>query len=273
MGRALDPNSRVFVSRRTGNGARGNVGADTLTLPVLTARISGLVLKPRNPLPARGGTAPEATAEARLFAPYAYAREIERAITPADYAEIAARHPKVQRAAAELRFNGSWYEMRVAIDPLGSAVADDALLSELYTDLSRFRRIGHDLSVRPAQLVALDIGMTVCVGPTYLRAHVEAALKARFSATCLADGSLGYFHPDRLSFGDDIAASRLLAAAQAVDGVESVSLNRFERLHEGPNNELANGVLPMDALEIARADSDPTAPENGRIRFEMRGGR
>jgi len=240
---------------------------------VLRSKINGLVLRPRNPLPAQGGTAPESSAEAKLFAPFAYGQELARAITPADYAEIAARHPKVQRAAAELRWNGSWYEVRVAIDPLGSAIADEALLAELFTELSRFRRIGHDLAVRPAVQVALDIVMTVCVAPTHLRAHVQAALKARFGAGCLAGGTLGYFHPDRLSFGDDIAVSRLLAAAQAVDGVDSVTLARLERLYEGPNGELAAGVLPIDALEIARADSDPTAPENGRVAFEMRGGR
>lgn len=273
MGRAPDPNSKVSVSKRTGNGPRGNVGPDTLTLPVHSTPISGLVLKPRNPLPAQGGTAPEPTAEAKLLAPFAYGQELARAITPADYAEIAARHPKVQRAAAELRWNGSWYEVRVAIDPLGAAIADDELLTELHTELSRFRRIGHDLAVRPAVQVSLDIAMTVCVAPRHLRAHVEAALRARFGAGCRPDGSLGYFHPDRLSFGDDIAVSRLLAAAQAVDGVESVTLTRLERLYEGPNNELARGVLPIGPLEIARADSDPTAPENGRVNFEMRGGR
>jgi hypothetical protein len=273
MGRAPDPRSRVTVSKRTGNGPRGNVGADTLTLAVHRTKIDGLVLRPRNPVPAQGGTAPEPTAEAKLFAPFAYGQELARAITPADYAEVAARHPKVQRAAAELRWNGSWYEVRVAIDPLGAAIADDDLLAELYTELSRFRRIGHDLAVRPAVQVALDIAMTVCVAPTHLRAHVQAALRARFGAGRLPDGSLGYFHPDRLSFGDDIAVSRLLAAAQAVDGVESVTLTRLERLYEGPNDELSAGVLPIGALEIARADSDPTAPENGRVTFEMMGGR
>ncbi|QTF92400.1 hypothetical protein [Halomonas sp. BM-2019] len=273
MGRAPDAFSRVLVRKRTGNGPDGNIGADKLTIAVQATPIGGLVLKPRNPLPAVGGTAPESVTDAKLLAPYAFSQVLARAITPEDYADIATRHPKVQRAAAELRWNGSWYEVRVAIDALGAAVADDDLLAELFTELSRFRRIGHDLAVRRAAQIPLDIAMTICVQPTHLRAHVEAALHARFGTSCLADGSLGYFHPDALSFGDDISLSRLMATAQAIEGVESVQVTRIERRYEGPNGELAAGVLPIGALEIAQADSDPNAPENGRVTFTMRGGR
>ena len=273
LGRAPDAFSRIFARRRTGNGPEGNIGNDKLTVAVHTTPISGLVLKPRNPLPAVGGTAPEPVAEAKLFAPFAFSQELARAVTPEDYAEIAARNPRVQRAAAELRWNGSWYEVRVAIDTLGAAVAGSDLLAEVFTELSRFRRIGHDLAVRPASLVPLDIEMSVCVAPTHLRAHVLAALRERFGSSRLADGTHGFFHPDALSFGDDIALSRLMAAAQAIDGVESVQVTRLERLHDGPNGELAAGVLAIGPLEIARADSDPNAPENGRVTFAMRGGR
>ena len=64
-----------------------------------------------------------------------------------------------------------------------------------------------------------------------------------------------------------------MAAAQAVEGVESVEVTRLERLFEGPNGELPAGVLKIGLLEIARADTDPNAPENGRVTFVMRGGR
>ncbi len=273
MGRAPDPFHRVHVTRRTGNGPRGNVGADKVTVPVHDTLIDGLILTLRNPLPAIGGTAPEPVDEAKLFAPHTIGQELARAIIPADYAEIAKRHPKVQRAAAEQRWNGSWYEIRVAIDPVGQAIADTPLQAEVFTELSRYRRIGHDLAVRPAEQIPIDVSMIVCVAPTHLRAAVKRDLQAIFSTDCLPDGSLGLFHPDRLSFDGDVALSNLLAAAQDVDGVESVTMTRLERLNEGPNGALEVGVLPIGPLEIARADSDPNAPENGRVAFEMRGGR
>jgi hypothetical protein len=88
----------------------------------------------------------------------------------------------------------------------------------------------------------------------------------------LPDGRLGFFHPDNLTFGEGIYLSKLVAAAQAVEGVESVQADKLERLFEGPN-EIENGILPLAPLEIARLDNDPSFPENGVLTLDVRGGR
>jgi hypothetical protein len=270
---------------RVGNGPAGNVGADAITHIVFWRNpVSGVLLRPRNPLAARGGTAPEPLAEARSFAPHVFRTEIQRAITADDYARLAERHPEVARAAAELRWTGSWYEAQVAIDPRGETEADDALLDEIERHLCPYRRIGHDLAVVRARYVPLDIEMKVCVHPEYLRGHVKAALLDLFSNRTLPDGRLGFFHPDNLSFGDSVYLSRLVAAAQATSGVESVVVTTLERLFLGeldqktkddvpPLSPLQTGVLPIGPLEVARLDNDPNFLENGRLRLEMRGGR
>jgi hypothetical protein len=115
--------------------------------------------------------------------------------------------------------------------------------------------------------------MTVCVHPHYLRGHVKSALLEVFSNRVRDDGGKGFFHPDNLSFGDGIYLSRLIAAAQAVEGVESVEVTRLERLGEGPNREIEFGVLPLGPLEIAQLDNDPSLPENGTFTLKMGGGR
>jgi len=89
----------------------------------------------------------------------------------------------------------------------------------------------------------------------------------------LPDGRLGFFHPDNLTFGEGIYLSKLVAAAQAVTGVESVKVNKLQRLYEPPNSEIENGVLPLGPLEVARLDNDPSFPENGRLILDVRGGR
>jgi hypothetical protein len=48
--------------------------------------------------------------------------------------------------------------------------------------------------------------------------------------------------------------------------------DRFQRREEPPHNELAEGAIKMGRLEIIRLDNDPNAPENGRIKFIMKGG-
>jgi predicted phage baseplate assembly protein len=271
LGRKPEARTEFRATYRVGNGPPGNVGADTITHVVLRSRVSGLSLSSRNPLPARGGTAPEPLTDAKLFAPYAFRTELRRAVTAEDYARLAERHRKVGRAAAALRWTGSWYEALVAIDPRGEVEAGNDLLDEIQKCLYPYRRIGHDLVVARAEYVPLDVALEVCVRPDFLRGHVKAALLDAFSNRTLVDGRRGFFHPDNLSFGDDVFLSELVAAAQAVTGVESVQATRLERLGEGPNGEIESGVLPLGPLEIARLDNDPDFPENGRLRLEMRG--
>ncbi len=259
---------------RVGNGLAGNVGAEAIShLVFRRTKVSGVTLHVRNPLPAQGGCASEPLAEIKLFAPQTFRKELQRAVTAGDYARIAERNPKVQRAAAVLHWTGSWYEVQVAIDPLGSEEVSPQLLQDIAGYLYRYRRIGHDLKVVPARYVALDIALTVCVMPHYLRGHVEAALLDVFSNRLLPDGRRGFFHPDNLTFGDDIYLSQLVAAAQAVPGVENVVVTKLQRLYELPNQEIQNGVLPLGPLEVARLDNDPGFPEHGKLVLDVRGGR
>ncbi len=273
LGRMPEAGTIFSATYRIGNGLAGNVGAETISYFVLRSGNSNSKLSPRNPLPAQGGVEPQPLAEVKLFAPTAFRKKLERAITTDDYARLAERHPKVQRAAAIFRWTGSWYEVLVAIDPLGQVEAEPELLDEIAQSLFRYRRMGHDLVVKRAQYVPLDIAMTVCVLPGYARGHVKAALLDVFSDETLPDGRRGFFHPDHLTFGQGIRLSKLIATAQAVTGVESVSVTKLERLFKGPNQELENGILPLSVLEIARLDNDPSFPENGRLELTVLGGR
>jgi predicted phage baseplate assembly protein len=230
--------------------------------------LSNVSLQPRNPLPAAGGIAPESVDDVKLRAPAAFRRELVRAVTADDYARLAERHPAVQRAAAVLRFTGASTEVHVAIDPLGTEDADPALLAEVGTLLEAYRRIGHDVLVVPAIYVPLLIGVTVCMLPGYLRGHVTAAIR-----TVLGNRRTGFFHPDRLTFGDDVFASRLVAAVQAVPGVDSVEVTELRRFDGTADLELEDGVLRLGPSEVARLDDDPDFPENGRLELTLKGGR
>jgi predicted phage baseplate assembly protein len=197
-------------------------------------------------------------------------------VTSDDYVALTERSEKskIQRAAAPpLRWNGSWYEAHVAVDPLDTEEASENLLREITGYLYPYRRIGHDLSVHPARYVSLDLGLMVCVKPQYLRGHVEAAMLDLFSNRALPDGRFGLFHPNNLTFGQSIYLSKLVAAAQSVEGVQSASVNRLQRLYERPNHEMKKGLLALGPLEVARLDNDPNFPERGKLSLDMRGGK
>lgn len=275
-GRFPDAGARFKAKYRTGNGAVGNVGSEAISHIVFRDNLpSGVSIALRNPQPATGGTNPESTAEAKLFAPQSFRNTLQRAITADDYAQIVMRDfaDKVQRAAATLRWTGSWTEVLVAVDPRGSEDTDAALLRAIKHHLHRYRRIGHDVKVVQANYVALDVALTVCVLPYFLKGHVKAALLDVFSNRRRRDGSKGFFHPDNLSFGEGVYLSQLVATAQAVEGVESVSVSKLERYFAGPAQEIDNGVLPLGPFEVARLDNDPSFPENGKFTLDLRGGR
>lgn len=276
-GRAPIADTTLTAAYRVGNGLRGNVGAEAISsIAFRNTSVSGSKLRVRNPLPARGGIPPEPLPEVKLFAPGNFRRRLERAITSDDYARLAERSStgKVQRAAAApLRWTGSWYEVRVAIDPFGSEDLDPNLRTEIEDYLYPFGRIGRDLRIGQARYVSLDVALTVCVLPHYLRASVKAELLDLLSNRNLPAGARGFFHPDNLSFGEGIFLSKLTALAQGVTGVENVRVTRLQRLYEGSNGEIEKGVLTLGPLEVARLDNDRSFPEHGTLVLDVRGGR
>ena len=287
---------------RVGNGTAGHLGAEAITTIVFRQPTGNAgTLVPRNPLAAVGGIEPEAVEEVKAFAPHAFRTELMRAVIADDYATLAADNERrfaeraalvdrpdacaapfhvLQGARATLRWTGAWNEVFVAIDPLGTEDADAGLLSEVEAFLEQYRRVGHDVDVKQAQYVGLDLALHVCVRPEYLRGHVKAALLDAFSNRALSDGTRGFFHPDNLTFGQGIYASRIIAAAQAVTGVQNVEITRLARFEIGapsPNtghaDVPAHGVLGLGPFEIARLDNDVNAPENGRLTLDVGGGR
>ncbi|MEU6089951.1 putative baseplate assembly protein [Streptomyces sp. NPDC047085] len=273
------PGSRLAVRYRLGGGTAGNVGAEAINHLVVTMGEQGEPDEPvpaatvRNPLPATGGTEPEPLEQVRQSAPLDLRRTRLRAVTAEDYAALASALPGVQRAAAEIRWTGSAQEAHVAIDAYGSGTPSDALLASAAQALEAYRRIGHELVVGPARLVPLDIALTVCARPGHQHGQILAELYRVLGNGRLPGGRLGFFHPDALSFGEPVRLSRLVAAAAAVPGVESVEVTRLRRLFEQDRGEREDGVLRLGPLEIATCDNDPDRPENGRLEISLGGAR
>lgn len=253
---------------RTGNGASGNIGADTLK-HIVTGEQG--IIGVGNPLPARGGVDPETADDVRTRAPYAFRRQ-ERAVSADDYAEITLRKAGVQRAAGSFRWTGSWHTAFVTVDRLGGAATDERFSRELEQFLDRFRMAGVDAAVDAPRFVSLELDMFVCVKPEHFRAHVREALLRRFSNRTVA-GRRGFFHADNFTFGQSVWLSAIYDAAHAAPGVESVRITRFRRQGTRDTRALRDGRIDLGRLEIARLDNDPNYPEHGVLRLQMGGGK
>jgi hypothetical protein len=268
-GRRPSTGLRFDATVRTGNGLAGQVGADVLRRLVATV---GDVVDVRNPLPAAGAAEPESAEAVRRFAPQAF-RTQQRAVTEADYAAAAQRHPDVQRARADFRWTGSWYTAVVTVDRRGGAavLADTRFRNELLALLDGLRTMGGDVELRDPRYVPLRLVLRICVEPGYFAADVHQRLREVFGTGWQRDGRRAFFNPDGFSFGARLWLSAIYGAALAVPGVRSAEALVFERWGRQPAGELGAGVLAVADGEILRCDTDPNRPENGAIEFQFPG--
>jgi hypothetical protein len=273
--RGRAPERALQAVYRVGGGSAGNVAAGAICHLVVDGALTGAVLAVENPLPARGGSDPEPLERVKQLAPE-YFKAQERAVRPEDYQEIARRHPEVQQAVASFRWTGSWRTVRVTVDRVGARPVDAAFQRELSQFLEPFRMAGHDLEVRPPLFVPLHVALVVRTRATVLESEVETAIRDVLGAGRRRDGTLGFFHPDRSSFGQTLYFSNIVAEVMAVSGVERVDLSggrvRFERFEDPDSSGLRDGQLRFGPLEIPRLDANPNLPENGRLDLYLEGG-
>jgi hypothetical protein len=267
---------------RVGNGRAGNVGQEALAhaAPVLA---SPWIEAIRNPLAAKAGTDPETIEEVRQLAPLAFHTELFRAVTEEDWSEAARRLRDVQGAVATYRWTGSWYTVFVAVDPVDRADLVDlpngrtrlqpAFERRVRAFLNRFRLAGYDIELRPPRFVPLDIEVEVCAAPGHFRTDVANAVRRALSAYALGDGTRGFFHPANFTFAEPLYLSRLIAAVERVEGVESAVVRRFQRYGEAAAGELERGVIQIAPWEIVRLDNDPSFVEHGVLTVIGKGGK
>jgi len=275
----------IAVVYRIGNGRPGNIGADSLAHIVrpqpfvVTWPAIELV---RNPLPALRGEDPELIEQVRSYAPAAFRAKQLRAVTESDYRDMALTIPGVSGAVASFRWTGSWYTVFVGIDPAdpemvitdarGHTRLDDRFRKRVLDGLTRYRLAGYDLEIRSARYVPLDVSIQLCARAGYFRGDVAHAVSLALSAGVQPNGQLGLFNPANLTFGQPVYLSRIYAAIENVDGVESATITVFKPHGRPPQQELQNGSIPIGAWEIARLDNDPSNMENGTLTIAAGGG-
>jgi predicted phage baseplate assembly protein len=285
----------VTASLRIGNGRPGNIGAGALVHivqpsaaeltdpanPAAGPASFAAVARVYQPLAARLGTDPESIEEVRQLAPEAFRAVQFRAVTEADWQEVAQRHPGVAASRVRFRWTGSWHTVFVAIHPRdtadlvrlpggGAALAPD-FAAAMGKFLERFKLAGYDLAVRAAHYVPLELNIQICVAAGHFRGDVLEAV-AHVLCNRVHAGARGFFHPLEFNFGESVYLSRVYAAVEAVEGVEAANVSVFKRYWQRQQGELQRGLIEIGAMEIARLDNDANFPENGALKLTAIGG-
>jgi hypothetical protein len=267
-GKSPDTGTSFVANYRIGNGTPGNVGAETLINLAGDPRIQSC----SNPLPATGGTDPETSEQIRRRAPQAFMTQ-QRAVTMADYDNVAEENPLVDQAVSTLRWTGSWYTVFIAAEPHGGGNLTQSLRKAIKKNVERYHLAGQDLEIESPQYVSIQIELQICVDPDYFRADVKEALEEVLSNRLLPNGQKGLFFPDNFGFGQTVYLSPVYAAARKVPGVQAVTASLFQP--QGVNSPLylQTGEIKIGSFQVARLENDRNFPDHGQLTLVMEGGK
>ena len=148
------PRRVLRATYRIGNGAAGNVGADAIG-HVVTAHPGHRARA--QPAAGRGragpGNARRGRGATRRRPSAARSARSPRPTMPRSPSAM----PRVQRAAATLRWTGSWHTVFITVDRRGGGAVDADFEAELPAFVERYRLAGHDLEIdAPALRAARD---------------------------------------------------------------------------------------------------------------------
>ena len=261
----------AFTARyRVGNGRAGNVGADS-DRPRRHRSTRDIVGGAQSAAGARRHATRRTPPSVRRRAPQAF-RTQERAVTPADYAEVTERHAGVQRAAATLRWTGSWHTVFVTVDREGGVPVDAAF----ETDDGRATSTATawpatTLEFNDPVYVSLEIDLLVCVdaellprrraAPACSRCSSSRVLRRRHGAGCSTRTTSPSARPSTSARSTPPRAHggrRRLGAGHALPAPGQ----------RRPAATSRDGFMALGRLEIARLDNDPNFPEHGVLRLD-----
>lgn len=219
--------SRIMVSGyRTGGGARGNVGAHTLTAMRSSVNyVRGVT----NVAPATGGVDGETVSEAKLRAPLTL-RTGQRAVTPGDFERLtreASVNVSRARCQSASRANGAVQLLvvpRVGGTPTSNKLDDFAISTDLMTaittQLDKHRLVGTAIEVSTPYFQGVSVAALMKAVPgreeSLVRQRAEEAL-SRFIHPVV-----GGLDGNGWPFDADINVAMVTQLLESVDGVERV---------------------------------------------------
>ena len=224
-----------------------------------------------------------------------------RMVTVGDYTARLEEHPIVMRAAAKVRWSGSWMTLRTAVilpwpnttldDEIGFSKEIQEKVAEFHEVrglnvpdweatpkptyrmilrpyLDAYRMTGQEVVLDDAVPVGIILHLSVQLAEGYFQSEVRRAID-----TTLSTRPDGFFEPGRLRFGEDLHVSDFFQALMDLDGVENVCVNRFKRMGGQYLDQSTSGRIQLSGLEIAVCNNDTEHPDQGYYHLSLYGGR
>jgi hypothetical protein len=261
------------VHYRYGGGNASNLAPETLKQfdPILNP-VLGLVASFTNPLATSGGIDEETPDVLRQAAPQAFKTETFRAVTLPDYAASAEKLAWVQKAGAAARWTGSWTTIFVTPDPLHAVQITDEWRLGLEDQLNRYRQAGREAYTLDPHYADMDLKIEICVAPDSFAAEVEQRVLEALVGKATFLRPVGYFNPDRFTFGTLLDRSTLEATIQEVPGVRAVESVCYRRRGFFAWKFFTDYSYDPGMDTIIRVENDPLHPDRGSLTVHTHGG-
>lgn len=209
----------VTAAYRTGGGNGGNLPAQRITQ--LASRPLG-VNAVTNPLPTTGGADGDTPGDIRHNAALS-CLALDRLLSAQDYADFTAARAGIGKAAATALSDGCQEVIYVTIAGAGDVPVDtsDLLVTQLRQALAELGDPYLPVQVGVRELLLIVMSAGIKVGADYSYDLVEPAVRA----AALAAGGFGSH-----ALGQSVYLSGIVAAMQAVPGVDYVEVDLFDAL-------------------------------------------
>jgi predicted phage baseplate assembly protein len=206
----------VRARYRVGLGRSGDVAAGQVTQ--LTTRPLG-VSAVTNPVAGTGGADPDPPELARSNIPLALTA-LDRLVSVPDYEDFARSYAGIGRASAQRLSDGSRQVVHVSVAGVDDSplLPDNGLLASLHEALSEFGDPQLPVDVAVRELVLLIVALSVKLTPDAAWDLVEPVVRSTLT---------NLLSVSNRQLGQPAYASEVIAAAQAVPGVDYVDLQAF----------------------------------------------
>jgi predicted phage baseplate assembly protein len=233
----------VTATYRTSGGAAGNVPAGAIATILDAPQLALLGATVTNPAPASGGADRESIEHAVQHAPAVF-RSLRRAVTAADYEQIALSFKGVSKVRAAAI---GWNEITLYVAPEGMGNVSDVLEANLKGYFEDKRMISQIIEVKDVSYVPIMVTAQVKVESFYVRGDVVAQLQR--AAAELLDF-------DRVGFGETVYLSKFYERCQEVPGVVFVNITEFRRADQPDPMGDTSGTIVLGPNEIPVVPSE-----------------
>jgi predicted phage baseplate assembly protein len=255
---------------RKGLGVSGNVPPDGIQQLIDSA--PGLQ-KVTNAVASTGGADPENIGGIRANAP-AGMRAFGRAVSVADYANLALTFPGIAKASASWVLRDAnlvalpqpFLQLTVATADQIPLTIQTGLKAKLRNYLDRRRDPNVPLRIVDVTPVYIDVAVTVDVDARFPRQATVAHVANRLNPGLNPDGSAGYFAFQSLGFGESIHLSAVYATVQDVPGVSDARITTLRRMdQDAADPAMVRDDIFIRPTEMASIGNDPGDPSKGGL--------